>query len=158
PGVAVVYATAHGELEWVEQPLASFRMASRGYRLRYEVDVADHVSVVTESMSSQTEPYEFVVTARVDWAVTDPVEVVRRRSRDGVAVVRARVGTGLRSLFATYAIERFPKGASLQAQLDSPDLPEGIRVHRIHIEAVPDLAARVYLRDLERWRQDQQRQ
>ncbi len=127
-GVAVVGKTRDGRYEVVTQ----FGMITK-YRLRFEVDIADHHDVVKCPLPSRGDAFYFDGTLVLDWRVTDAAVVVRRRIGDGLELCYARLLERLRKISRGFDIEACaPAEAEINRVLNGAPivLPEGITVHR----------------------------
>lgn len=127
-GVAIVGKTSDGRYETVTH----FGLIAK-YRLRFEVDVADHHDVVKCPLPSRGDAFSFDSTLVIDWRVTDAAVVVERRIVDGLELCCARLLERLRQISRGFDIEAC---ASAEAEINrvlgaAPiTLPEGITVHR----------------------------
>lgn len=127
-GVAIVGKTPDGRYEIVTKfgPIAK-------YRLRFDVDVADHHDVVECPLPSRGDAFYFAGKLVLDWRVTDAAVVVERRINDGLELCRARLLERLRQISRGFDIEACALAeAAINRTLGVAPitLPEGITVHR----------------------------
>lgn len=159
PDVAVVYATAAGEVAVLDdaRPMYWTEAVMARYRFRYEVDLGDHrrtVELRSYPLPARGEVYSFVATVEVGFRVSDPGEIIKRRVDDALVVVYNHILAVAREITREYAIEdsghaedalnaRFRRGEVLE---------EGIDLYRCRARLRPDDEARRYLDDQERAR------
>ncbi|MGH3942192.1 MAG: hypothetical protein ACRDTG_26935 [Pseudonocardiaceae bacterium] len=127
-GVAVVGKTTDNRYEIITQPKVIGR-----YRLRFEVDVADHHDVVECPLPCKGDAYDFDGKITLDWRVTDPIAIVERRIGDGLELCCARLLEQLPQISRSFDIEQCGLAQmEINRILGSAPtvLPEGITVHR----------------------------
>ena len=128
-GVAVVGKTRDGRYETITQ----FGLMTR-YRLRFEVDVADHHDVVKCPLPSRGDVFSFDGTLVLDWRVTDAAVVVERKIGDGLSLCCARLHERLRLISRGFDVEDCARAETEINQAIGAALPmslsEGITVHR----------------------------
>jgi hypothetical protein len=127
-GVAIVGKTPDGRCEIINQ----FGLIAK-YRLRFEVDVADHHDVVKCRLPSRGDAFSFDSTLVLDWRVTDAAVVVERRIGDGLELCYARLLERLRQISRDFDIEACALAeVEINRVLGTAPitLPEGITVHR----------------------------
>jgi hypothetical protein len=137
-GVAIVGKTPDGRYEIVSQ----FGLITR-YRLRFEVDVADHHDVVKCPLPSRGDAYSFDGVLVLDWRVTDAAVVVERRIGDGLELCYARLLERLRQISRGFNIEACALAeAEINRVLGAAPiaLPEGITVYRFSAQLSMDNA------------------
>lgn len=142
PGVAVVCTTADGHLERVGR----LGMMTR-YRLRYEVDVADHNNTIRFPLPTKHDVHEFQGTFVLGWRVTDPVEVVSRRVTDGLDLCHSRLLDHMPLISRDFDIQDCAKAErEINRALGGGSfvLPEGITVYHFSARLTLDDSARVY--------------
>ncbi len=94
-----------------------------------------------DSVPSRTELARFELTIEAEWAVTDPVAIVRRGIVDGAAIVRSRLLDVARTVCHRFEIDRIAEvEAALADQLRAEPraYEEGIGVRRCYVRVVPD--------------------
>lgn len=134
PYVAVVYATADGQVEMLDdgRPVGLGDQVTGRFRQRYEVDVADHRHTV--ELRSSPPParggvYHFEALVSVGFRVVDPAQVVRRQIADGLQVVSDYLIAAFRDITADFPIEaakeaedtlnrRFQRGATIDGCIE----------------------------------------
>jgi hypothetical protein len=129
-GVAIVGKTPDGKYEIITQ----FGLIAK-YKLRFEVDIADHHDVVKCPLPSRGDAFSFDGTLVIGWRVTDAAVVVERRISDGLELCYAWLVERLRQISRGFDID-----ACALAELEinrrlgaAPiTLPEGITVHRFY--------------------------
>lgn len=160
PSVAVVYATAGGELAWFDgRPLSWSQQFFSKYRTRFEVDVSDHrrtARLASWPLPSSDQVHRFEATVDVGFRVSDPVEVVRRNIPDALVVVYGHLADVLRRFARGFAIDEAARAEAWINQQTAPEmvLPEGITIYRCVVELHPDSAARGYVESLTKARRD----
>ncbi len=135
-GVAIVGKTPDGRYEIVTK----FGVIAK-YRLRFEVDIADHHDVVECPLPSRGDAFSFAGTLVLDWRVTDAAVVVERRINDGLELCRARLLEQLRQISRGFDIKEcaLAEAAINRALGVAPiTLPEGITVHRFSAQLSMD--------------------
>jgi hypothetical protein len=145
-GVAIVGKTRDDRYEIVTQLWLIAK-----YRMRFEVDVADHHDVVTRPLPSRGDVFFFDSTFVLDWRVTDAAVVVERRIGDGLELCVARLLERLRQISRGFDIEacalaeveinRIINGAPIM-------WPEGITVHRFFAQLSMDKATTKAIQEL----------
>jgi hypothetical protein len=136
-GIALVGKTPDGTYEIINQ----LGLITK-YRLRFEVDIADHHDVVKCSLPSRGDAFSFDGTLVLDWRVSDPIMIVKRQIRDGLALCYARLLEELRQISRSFEIEAC---AQAEAEINRVligalpiTLPEGITVHRFSAQLKMD--------------------
>ncbi|MGH3695161.1 MAG: hypothetical protein ACRDRX_14440 [Pseudonocardiaceae bacterium] len=128
-GVAVVGKTPDGRYETITQ----FGLMTR-YRLRFEVDVADHHDIVKCPLPSRGDVFSFDGTLVLDWRVTDAAVVVERKIGDGLSLCYARLHERLRHISREFDVEDCARAESKINKVIGTalpmSLPEGITIHR----------------------------
>ncbi|MFC0533330.1 hypothetical protein [Phytohabitans kaempferiae] len=134
PNIAVVYATADGRLELLDdgRPVGLADQVTGRFRKRYEVDIGDHqhtVELRTSPPPAQGGVYYFQTFVNIGFRVTDPMQVVRRNVDDGLKVVTDYLMAALRDITAAFPIEaakeaedavnaRFRHGVTIEGYLE----------------------------------------
>lgn len=145
-GVAIVGKTTDGRYEIITQ----LGLIAR-YRLRFEVDVADHHDEVKCSLPSRGDAFSFDATLVLDWRVTEPTVVVERRIGDGLQLCHARLLERLPQLSRGFDIEASAQAeAAINRTLGAAPitLPEGITVHRFSARLRMDNARVTAIREM----------
>lgn len=152
PSVAVVYASADGELHMIDsgKPITWSDQLLPRFRMRYEVDLRDYVRTVELRSSppvSATSVYSFDAVLNVGFRVTDPAEVVRRNIDDGLVVVYNHLVHVCRDITTQFSIERAKAAEdAINAWFSNGEtLDEGITIYRCRARLSPDSDARRYL-------------
>ncbi|MGP4002734.1 vWA domain-containing protein [Streptomyces sp. 8N706] len=160
PNVAVVYATASGELGSTGgRPLTWSQHFFTKYRTRYEVDLSDHrrkARLQSSPLTCSDQAHRFEATIDVGFRVTDPEALVRRNVRDALVVVYGHLTHQLRSHARNFAIDEAARAEAYinRACAAQTPLPEGITIYHCTVELEPDAAAREYIRTLEQARRE----
>jgi uncharacterized protein YegL len=152
PNVAVVYSTSDGKLEYLDRTIGFSESILPRFSYRYDVDTSDHecaVQVPEKTLPATLDAFYFEATLTVGFRVSDPIEIVRREIRDGLALVHDRLITLIRPIARRYDIERAAEAEDkINQTLATPQaLAEGVLVYRAHVALAPDATARKYLRD-----------
>jgi hypothetical protein len=143
PGCSLVYSDRDGvPVELAAPPSRGLRgLGGPRYEWRIEVDTTLRRDVFADSVPSRTELARFELTIEVEWAVTDPVAIVRRGIVDGAAIVRSRLLDVARTVCHRFEIDRIAEvEAALADQLRAEPraYEEGIGVRRCYVRVVPD--------------------
>jgi hypothetical protein len=102
-GVALVVRSSDGRCRAVEG-LTPGESVFGPSATQYEVDVAEHLTMVEVPVRSRDDAYAFQISVEMTWHAHDPAEVVRRRVADGAALVVVAVRDRLREMARSYAI------------------------------------------------------
>jgi hypothetical protein len=152
-GVATVGKTTDGRYEIVTR----FGLIAK-YRLRFEVDIADHHDVVRCTLPSRGDAFFFDGTLVLDWRVTDAAVIVERGIEDGLALCYARLREQLPQITRDFDIEAC---ALAEAEINQAvgaavpiTLPEGITVHRFFARVGMDEATRKAIQELRAGQRD----
>lgn len=156
--VAVVYATATGELDLAGSTRLTWKDKILGkYLTRFEVSVGDQrrkAKLVSSPLTCSDGSHRFDATLDVGFHVHDPLEIVRRNVTDALAVVYGHLVPQMRSAARKFAIE---EAASAEDYINrllgrGASLPEGITIYHCSVEIEPDQAARDHVAALLRAR------
>jgi uncharacterized protein YegL len=152
PHVAVVYATAAGDLYLLDggRPMSWSAAVAPSYRTRYEIDLSDHVRTVELRSSpplAEGGVYGFETVLNVGFRVTDPTEIVRRNIRDGLVVVYGHLVHVCGEITANFPIEEAKAAQdAINARFRVGEvLAEGISIFMCRARLTPDAAAKSYL-------------
>ncbi len=112
PYVAVVYATADGELVVIDggKPMAWSEQVFSRYRYRYEVDLSDHghtIEIQSSPLPAMGGVHHFRAQLAIGFRVVDPAEIVRRRVTDGLALVSGYIIDTCRQITLSYRFDEF---------------------------------------------------
>ena len=149
PDVAVVYATAAGEVA-VFDPGKRDRWTMRvfaRYRLRYEVDLGDHrrtVELRTSPLPARGGIYHFDTFFDVGFRVVDPEAIVKRDVDDGLTVVYNHLIDVCRPITRRFDIDDDARAedAINDRFRDGDTLPEGIHIFRLSARLSSDSSSR----------------
>jgi hypothetical protein len=150
PNVAVVYATASGEMAYFDgRPLRWTEAFYTKYRRRYDVDTGKHrrtVELRSSPLPARGDIYAFEATVDLGFRVTDPVAVVRANVTDALAVVYGYLGNRLRPVTRQFDIEQAAAAEdAINAMFARPvNLPDGITIFECNARLRPDAAARLH--------------
>jgi uncharacterized protein YegL len=148
--VAVVYATAAGELDLAGSTTLTWKEKLLGkYVARFEVLVGDQrrkAKLVSTPITCADGSHRFEVTLDVGFRVDDPTEVVRRRVADALPVVYGHLVPQLRSAARKFDIDQAAQAEDhINQLLGHPiSLPEGITIYYCSVEIERDEAARAH--------------
>ncbi|GHF18127.1 vWA domain-containing protein [Streptomyces morookaense] len=149
--VAVVYATAAGELDLAGSTTLTWKDKILGkYLTRFEVSVGDHrrkAQLVTSPLTCSDGSHRFDATLDLGFRVHDPLEIVRRNVTDALPVVYSHLIPRLRAEARRFGIE---DAAGAEDHLNrlfahGISLPEGITIYHCSVVIEPDEAARSHI-------------
>jgi uncharacterized protein YegL len=154
PSVAVVYATPAGDVELHDdgRPLTWSGHLTTRYRTRYEVDISRHQRTLRLESSpppARGDAHFFDTLITVEFAVTDPVRIVRANVRDGMPPVANYINDTCRSISRRFDIEDSAGAeAAIQDFFARPrELSAGITIFACTARLLPDLAARRFIEE-----------
>jgi uncharacterized protein YegL len=152
PFVAVVYATADGEVVVLDggKPMAWSDQVFPRYRYRYEVDISDHthtIEIRSSPLPAMGGINNFHAQMSIGFRVVDPAEVVRRRVSDGLGLVSGYIIDTCRRITLNFRIEEF---AAAEEAINSRfargvQLAEGIELYLCRARLSMDSKAMEYL-------------
>lgn len=139
-GVTIVGKTANGKYETV----AKLALVTK-YKVRFEVDVANHHDAVRCTLPSRGDAFYFDCTLVLDWRVTNAAAVVEYRIDKGLELCHARLVERLRKISRRFDIKDCAQAESEINDVISQTpfiLPEGITVYRFFARLGMDEATR----------------
>jgi uncharacterized protein YegL len=154
PNIAVVYATAGGQLgsfdDW--RPMTYREQLTSKFRTRYDVDMSDHrrrVRLESMPLPSRGDYYFFIAEFEVGLHVHDPIEIVRRNITDATTVVYTHLASEFRRITRKYDIEDADRAeAEIATRFDVDDiLTDGITIFSVAPRLLPDSAAARHLQE-----------
>jgi uncharacterized protein YegL len=154
PNVAVVYATAGGQLgsfdDW--RPMTYREQLMSKYRTRYDVDMGDHrrrARLESIPLPSRGDYYFFIADLEVAFRVHDPIEIVRRNITDATTVVYSHLASEFRRITRKYDIEEADRAeADIAHRFDVDDiLADGIKIFSVVPRLLPDDRAMRHLQE-----------
>lgn len=161
PDIAVVYATADGQLDLLGPDTRDGRwqrMVSR-YRTRYEIDLSDHrrtAQLTTSKLPTADGIYDFETVLDVGFRVYDPIQVIARNVTDPLAVVYGHLIDVCRPITRRFRIRDFADAENAVNQrfaIHSPGggerLPEGILIYRCTARVTADPSTLHHLRTID---------
>ncbi|WP_034090614.1 vWA domain-containing protein [Streptacidiphilus albus] len=163
PSRAVVYASAVGQLYWLQGRLPSLSDQFLGrFSTRYEVDMSDHhrrARLESSPLPCSDQVHFFQASLDIGFRVVDPTEIVRRNIQDALVVVYGQVAQVLRGISRRFAIEEAAgaEAAMNQRLAQQLRLDEGITVHRCLVELNTDEAAQRHFTGLTQAKRDRER-
>ncbi|NUT22249.1 MAG: hypothetical protein HOV77_24005 [Hamadaea sp.] len=146
-GATAIYATRSNSYVQVGRALYAMEHRMRGYRVRFDVSLADHEfnSVdVSAWLTSLRDEVRFSGKINFGFRVVNPVEIVQRNIVNGYQRVLSRLQTRLVSISSTYDVEQY---AAVQAEMNrltdrGPiDIGDGIQIYHFFAQIVRDTAA-----------------
>jgi uncharacterized protein YegL len=136
PFVAVVYATADGELVVIDggKPMTRSEQIFAPYKYRYEVDLSDHghtIEIQSSPLPAMGGIHHFRAQLAIGFRVVDPAEIVRRRVTDGLGLVSSYIIDTCRQITLNY---RFSEFAAAEQAINNrfahgAQLAEGIELY-----------------------------
>jgi uncharacterized protein YegL len=154
PHVAVVYATAGGQLGALDnwRPMTYREQLTSRYRTRYDVDMSDHrrrAYMQSTPLPSKGDYYFFIADVEVGFRVHDPREIVRRNIPDATKVIYSHLASEFRRITRKYDIEDSELAeAEIAARFDVDEiLPDGITIFYVAPRLLPDAEASRYLQE-----------
>jgi uncharacterized protein YegL len=158
PDIAVVYATADGQLDLLRPDMRDGRvqrMFAR-YRVRYEVDMGDHrrtAQLSTSKLRSAEGTYEFETSLDIGFRVHDPIKIIERNVTDPLAVVYGHILAVCNPIARRYRIDSFADAEDAINQRfaaqSGEHLPEGILIYRCVARVAADPQTLQYLRSVQ---------
>ncbi|MBV1850043.1 hypothetical protein [Catellatospora tritici] len=156
PDVAVVYATADGGVEVIDEgrPTTLLDQLSKRFQHRYEVDISDHqrwIELHSMPPAAKGGVYRFQARVNIGFRVCSPAEVVRRNFRDGLPLVSNHLMRVINQITSDFPIEEAQRAEqTVNQRLQGRQIIEGcIELYLCHVDLRPDAEARSHLARLE---------
>jgi hypothetical protein len=154
PNIAVVYATAGGELGSLPdyRPMTYREQLNTKYRTRYDVDRSDHrrrARLESIPLPARGDYYFFIADLEVAFTVHDPIEVVRRNITDATTVVYSHLANEFRQITRKFDIEQAALAeAEIARRFNAEDiLDDGIKIFSVIPRLLPDDRAMRHLQE-----------